>query len=332
MGILASDILLKTMFEAALADLRKNTWILSEIFEGLTNDPLSTMDYGWKEVDKAKEWFMGNDIPVYLTNRVDTPRFPCITIVRTSSREMTERTAMADDHEPSEIDPYLITKNPQRMYNFFTPAGYNSTTGVVTLPENLQTNRMFVGQFIVSKRSGKAYIITQVLAPNQFMILPGTNDDFTSAYIAPPTSLWNLEKELTFVEEAFAIGMHAESDINQAIFLRQLVQYIVLRYKEAFMERRGYELSTFNVGSIDVNPHFNGTEMVYSCMMTLSGQVEANFIKYAAPKIQGIKAGLFILDGPKTPEEYLIYAERQGWEMEGDEGKRKRRKPKGDLE
>ena len=332
MGILATDILMKSMVEGALADLRKNNWILWDIFDGLANDPLSKDDYGNKEVSAAVEWFLGNDIQVYLNNRVDTPRFPCFTIVRLSSREMTERASLADDSMESEIDPESITEMAQKVYKTFTPKAYNPADGTMTLPDGSTTDKMFVGQFLVSKKSGKAYLISKVTGLPTFQIAAGTADDFTNCYIAPPTSLWNLQKELVFLEETFAVGLHAESNLNQALWLRQLGQYIFLRYKEAYLERRGFELSTFNVGDITINPHFNGTEMVWSCMMSVSGQVRADFIKYAAPKLQGVKAGIFIIDGPKTPKAYAVQASEQGWEMVGDETKSKKRKPTGDLE
>jgi hypothetical protein len=319
MGILATDILIKTMLEGALADLRKNNWIVDDIFSDLATDPMAKGDYGYKEVAMAKEWFLANNIDVYLTNRIDTPRFPCITVVRLSSREMQERDALGDDHATDEFEPDGVTKQVQMVYSAFTPKAYNKEKGFVTLPDDMNTNRMLAGQFFVAKKSGKAYIIQKVLTDTQFQIAAGVNEDFTSAYIAPPTSIWNLEKELVFLEESFAIGIHAESDLNQAIWMRQLVQYIFLRYKEAYLERRGFELSTFNLGSIDINPHFHGAEMVYSCMMTVNGQVEANFIKYAAPKIQGVRGGIRIIDGPKTPEDYIKYVAKQGWKMEEDE-------------
>jgi len=328
MGVQATDILLKTMIEGALADLRKNNWILDDIYADLALDPLAKMDYGWKEVMRAKEWFLGNNIDVYLTNRVDTPRFPCISVVRLSSREMTERDELGDGLDDSEIVPHNITALPQQMYGPFTAVAYDPSTGTLTLPSNLTTSRMFVGQFLVSKVSGKAYVINTVSGQSTFTIAEGTVDDFTQAYIAPPTALWNLSKERTWLEETFAIGMHTESDMNQAIWMRQLIQYIFLRYKEAYIERRGVALSTFNVGSIDINPHFNGTEMVYSCMMTFTGQVEANFIKYAAPKLQGFKVDTYVLNGPKTPAAYLKYAEAQGWQMQGDEPAKKPQPPK----
>lgn len=318
MGIIATDILIKSMLEGAMADLRKNTWILDDIYSDLANDPLAKTDYGYKESARAKEWFLGNNIDVYLMNRVDTPRFPCLTVVRVSSREMTERDALGDEGSEEEFDPQEITRQIQMTYEPFTPKAYDKAKGVVTLPDGQTTTNMLAGQFLVSKKSNKAYVINTVVGPNQFLITAGIDDDFTGGYIIPPTALWNLKKELTYLEETFAIGMHAESDLNQALWLRQLVQYIFLRYKEAYLERRGFELSTYNVGSIDDNPHFNGAERVFSCMMSVNGQVEANFVKYAAPKIQGIKGGIRIIDGPKTPDEYQIYAQSQGWKMEED--------------
>ncbi len=318
MGIIATDILIKSMIEAAMADLRKNNWILDDIYGDLASDQLAKTDYGWKEVEAAKQWFLGNNIDVYLMNRVDTPRFPCITVVRISSREMTERDSLGDEGEETEIDPQDITRQQQMTYPAFTPKAYDKAKGIVTLPDGQTTNDLMPGQFLVSKKSNKAYVVNTVLGPQKFLITAGIDDDFTNCYIIPPTALWNLKKELTFLEETFAIGIHAESDLNQALWLRQLIQYIMLRYKEAYLERRGFELSTHNVGSVDENPHFNGVERVFTCMLSLTGQVEANFIKYAAPKLQGVKGGIRIIDGPRTPEEYQIYAQSQGWKMEED--------------
>ena len=229
MGIMATDILIKTMIEGALADLRKNQWILDDLFGDLAYDPLSSADYGNKEVARAKEWFLSNNFGVYLTNRVDTPKFPAITIVKTSTREMQERDALGDDHDMQEIEPGGITKQAQQMYPTFTPKAYDRIKGIVTLPDGVITDMMFVGQFLVSKKTGKAYVISKVLGDNQFQIQENTTDDFTDAYIAPPTSLWNLQKELIFLEESFAIGGHAQSDFNQALWLRQILQYIMLR-------------------------------------------------------------------------------------------------------
>lgn len=318
MGILSSDILLKTMIEAAFADLRKNSWILDDVYSELATDVLAKDHYGYKEVAAAKQWFLNNNIDVYLVNRVDTPRFPCVTIVQTDSREMVERTALADEGFVDEIEPYSITKRIQKVCDNFTPSAFDRSKGYVTLPNNLNTTFVLAGQFLVSSKTGKAYVIGKVLDSQTFQIAENVKEDFTDCYIAPPTSVWNLHKELTFLQESFVIGLHTQSDLNQAIWLRQLMQYIFLRYKEAYLERRGFELSTFNVGAITENDHFKGVELIWTCPMNVNGQVQADFIKFAAPKLQGVSGGVKIIDGPKTPDAYLKYALAQGWSMEGD--------------
>lgn len=318
MGIVSADVLIKTMIEAALADLRKNSWILDDIYSELAGDVLAKDHYGYKEVAAAKQWFLSNNIDVYLVNRVDTPRFPCITIVQTDSREMTERTALSDEGMMEEIEPYSITKRIQKVYDNFTPSSFNKDTGVVTFPQGTTTQFVVPGQFLISAKTSKAYVINKVLDINSFQIAEGIRDDFTGCYIAPPTSVWNLHKELTFLQESFVIGLHTQSDLNQAIWMRQLMQYVFLRYKEAYLERRGVELSTFSVGTIVENPEFKGVELIWTCPMNVTGQVQADFIKFAAPKIQGTTGGIRIIDGPKTPETLQKYAQTQGWKMEKD--------------
>jgi hypothetical protein len=307
MGILATDILIKSAIEAAFADLRKNSWILDEVFGDLANDSLSKHETGYKEVVAAKQWFLEQNIDVYLANRYDTPRFPCITVVKTSSSEMENRAALSDTLFESEVDAKDITKRVQKVYDNFTPKAYDRSTGTVTLPDSLNTAIMAPNQYLVSKKTGKAYQITSLIDESSFTIDPNVKDDFTEAYIVPPTVVWNLTQEVTFLAESFAIGLHTQSDLNQALWLRQLMQYIFLRYKEAYLERRGFELSTFNVGAIEQNPHFSGVELIWSCPLMISAQVEATFVKYAAPKLSKVTGGIKIAKGQKTPEEYAAH-------------------------
>lgn len=314
MAVIAVDVLIKTMIEAAFADLRKNSWILEDVFSGLATDTLANTEYGFKEVEAAKKWFLNNNIEVYLNNRIDNPRFPCITVVHTSSREMTERASTSDEGFIEDYNPEDITAQVQKVYKNFTPSKYDHKTGYVTMPLGLTTSDVIPGQFLVSQRSGKAYVIIKNLDDETFVINKNIKDDFTDCFISPPTALWNIHRELTFFDESFAVGMHTQSDVNQAIWLRQLMAYIFLRYKEAYLERRGYEISTFSIGSIEVNPHFEA-EKVFSCPLNLNGQVQVDWIKFAAPKLQGTAGGIYIIDGPRTPEEYRKYAKKQGWQM-----------------
>ncbi|MGH7240775.1 MAG: hypothetical protein ACREGB_00585 [Candidatus Saccharimonadales bacterium] len=305
------------MLEAAIVDMRKNTWLLPDVFAGLADDPLSKSENGWKEVDKAIKWFMSNEIPVFLQHRIDTPVFPCLSVVLTNSPEDEARASLGDEGMVEEIDPAEIAVTPQRIYQPFTPAQYDPSTGYVTFPAPLDTSLIVAGQFLVSQRSGKAYAISKRIDGQVFQIKAGTKDDFTDATIVPAVALWNVHRELSFLNEAYSIGIHAASDPVQAIWLRQLTIYIMMRYKEAFLEGRGYELSTIHTGPIDLNKSFH-PERVFSCFMTLTGQVQMDWIKFVAPKLQAVSGGIRIIDGPKTPAAYQKEVASQIWSMEGD--------------
>lgn len=316
--IIATDILLKSMFEAALSDLRKNAWILDDIFGGLATDPLSKLEYGYKEVVRAKEWFLGNDIKVFLQYRNDDPVFPSITIVHVGSEEMLDRTSLADSRLAEEIDTTRVRTEMTKVHGAFTPLGYNPGTGLVTVDDTVDLSVVTSGQFLVSSKSGKAYQIDR-MASGGFIIKTNVSDDFRNAYIVPPNALWNLERELTFLRETFHIGIHTQSNVGQNLWLHQLVWYILLRYKEAYLDNRGFELSTLHSGAVELNPHFSGADQVYSRYITLQGQLQADWVKYIAPKLSKITEVVYIIDAPKTPDH--LYDPEAVIQMEGDKAR-----------
>lgn len=327
MAILQTDILLRTMLEAGINDLRKNPWILDDVFGGLAGDPLSKVEYGFKEVKAAKAWFMGNNISVYLPYRIDNPVMPCVSILQESVSEMKDRASLSDEGMVEDIEPRSATTQPQSVVNPFTPAGYDSEKGIITMPEELDTDQMAPGQFLVSARSGKAYAVKELLGLRDFSIAPGIVDDFEGCYVVPPTSLWNLHRELAFMAEQYDIGVHASSDPVQAMWLRAVVMYIMLRYREAYLEARGFEISNINAGPIALNPNF-GKDRVYSSSIKLEGQVEGSWVKFIAPKLAAVRGEVVIADGPKTPPAYIEQAKNQGWKMEGDLEKKEKKKRK----
>jgi len=127
--------------------------------------------------------------------------------------------------------------------------------------------------------------------------------------------------------------------------------YILLRYKEAYLEARGFELSTLTAQGMDINPHFE-IERVFTAVINLSGVIEGSWIKYIAPKLQGVKAfaggtdpnavgvtgqeppgpiripnvtipptnnfkaGIHISEASPTPEQYKEQVDQQGWDTD----------------
>lgn len=317
MGLLPTDLVVKSMLEAALYDVRKNAWLLDDVFSGLASDPLSSAQYGWKEVARAKDWFLSNNVMVYLPFRIDAPTLPCISIIGPSVSEMQSRANLGDDGQTEDYAPDLATANPQRVYDPFTPAGYDPETGYVTFPQGIMTDTMAPGMFLVSQKSGKAYVIQQIVSSQVFGIKSGTNDDFTAAWVAPVSALWNLQREIIITDQSFTIGCHTQGDPVTITWLRDLVMYCLGRYREAYLEARGFGLSTISCGPPSVDPDFD-MERCYKVDINLMGQVQGDWIKYIAPKLQVVRSGILIADGPKTPAQYLQYAEAQGWKMAAD--------------
>lgn len=318
MGLVSTSLLIKTAIEAALDHLRSNAWLLDDVFAELAGDPLAKTDYGWKDVDAAKRWFLGNRFLVTTPFRQDTPAFPMITVVVTSTGEMSERATLGDEgYEDTGFDPKKNAILPQLVYRQFTPKSYDRDTGIVTFPDNLKADYVVPGQYLTSK-AGKAYQILRKVSDSQFSVKAGTREDFTDATIRPPTVLWNSKMERTRIAESIVLGLHAQSEPSQAEWMKLLVGYVLLRYKEAYFEGRGLELTTFSMSEIDLNPNFQNSDRVYSSFVTMSGEVETRFIKFVAPKLQSVKASIRIIDGPATPDAYLEQVQKQGWQMEAD--------------
>jgi hypothetical protein len=305
------------MLEASIADLRRNSYILDDIYNGLVEDPLSSIEYGYKEVTEAKKWFLNNQITVYLPYRVDSPTSPCIAIMQNAASEIDSRASLADDGSDEDYDPAKAGKPVTYVVPQFTPTAYDSTTGQIILPDPYTTYAIATGMYIVAK-SGKAYAITSVVDDKTIAISSGVNtEDFLDAYIIPQYQAYSLRRENAFLNESWSISVYASSDPTQALWLRQLVAYSLFRYREAYLEARGFEISSIQMGPIVLDPNYQGDRM-YTAKITLSGTVPATWIKYIAPKFGKVYGQIKIMDGPKTPESIKESVKKQGWEMAAD--------------
>lgn len=320
MAIIQTDLLIKTMIEAAFNDLRANHWVLEHIFEGLATDPLARREYGYKEVESAKRWFLNTDIPVLLTNRIaDKAPIPCIVIDYQSSAEAQDRTSLGDEGQISAIDPSIFVPD-RSLSDKFTPLEYNSSTGQITTPKDALTWMAVPGQFLVASGSGKAYEIKKVIDKENFVIASDLCEDFTDSYIRSKFGCWNLHEEVTFMAESYELSLYTQGDFATCVWLWQIVVYSLLRYKEAFLEGRLFELSTFNSGPYRVASEFSA-DRVYARSITFSGVVPATFVKFAAPRIEAVESTVIIADGSSSPPGTYptpVEQTRESWYVDGD--------------
>lgn len=326
MAIIATEILIKTAIEAGIEDLRRNPWMLDDIFGGLVGDPLSQLEYGAKEAQDAKEWFLNNKINVYMGFRIDLPTLPAVSIVRQSVTEALDRTSLADEGLLEEIDHRQADQLPEQVLTKFTPISYVREQGIITLPATLNTSRIAPGMFVLNS-DGKAYQILSTISDSSFTIQANTKVKLTNAVIVPATRLWNLHRELTYFHESFQIGVHSASEPVVNLWFTQVMTYILLRYKEAYIENRGFELSTFTINGTQLNDNFN-MDRVFSSFFNFSGVVQADWIKFIAPKLAVTSAHFNlakVVTGDKepplslTPEIYRTQVRSQSWAMKGDE-------------
>ena len=330
MAILASDIMIKSMIESAFADLRRNHWILEDIFSGMLADPLSKDEYGAKEMQTAMDWFLKNEIPVLLQHRIaDAPTMPCVTISYAPGQEDQSRTSLGDQRVTREMDPTNVFTKPNNLTREFNAKGYDVETGILTIPDAVDSSVIRAGQFVFANKTGRAYEIKKVIDSRNLQLAPKILDAFQNIYIRTRYSLWNVESEQTWFSESYAIGCYSQGSAATCYWLWQIVMYCCLRYKEAYLEARGFDLSSVSFGPLQIaEPDVPG-DRVYVRAINLSGQVPATWVKYAAPKLEVVRAKILIADGPATPPGVYgdiivpqnpgqIKPESPTWEMAGD--------------
>lgn len=324
MPIYATDILLKTAIEAGIADMRKNRYVLEDCLAGMVTDPISSPEFGWKEVAAAMRWFDASDIKVLQNFRIDSPIFPCISISPISTAEALESAVLADEGSDTTINPRRVTgvnfpiKNPLQVTNRFTPESYDPATGTVTMPCGFSTDVVSVGQYYVAPKSDMGYPITEIIDASTFTIEPGVQDDFTQGYVAPMSSMWHQHSGITFLNEEYQIGVHVTSDPVQAMWLSQILFYTLLRIKEALFEARGFELTTMSAGPI-IREEGIKSDFIYSRNVTFRGKMPATFVKFVAPPFEKTECGILIDEAPASPSAYTEQAANQGWKPIGDQ-------------
>lgn len=316
MAVIPTDILIKTAIEASIADMRRNAYLLDDCFGGLKDDILSKAEYGTKEVNAAKQFITNTNIPTYLPYRVDSPSTPCILVMRSSGSEAADRASLADDGEDQAYDPANAGQPLHRIVPPFTPTLYDAAQGMITMPDQYDTYQVASGMYVMAK-NGRKYQILKILDDKTFLIAKNIDEDFTDCYIVPEQREWISRREQMFLSEGWTLTVMASGEPQFAEWLRQLVMYCLGRYREAYLEARGFEISSIQAGPVYLDPSFEGSK-VYAAKINLSGTVASTWIKYIAPTFNKIEGGVKIIDGPETPTNYKDQVKKQGWSMEAD--------------
>lgn len=297
-GIFQSDVIIRTALVAAIADLRANPWLLDYVFASLPKDDLTLKDYGEREVDQAKKWFLQTNIPVFMNVRVpDSGKPPCITIALANSDESENTLGDVHYHPREDLEtPWLA------LTKLFDPISYNAATGIMVIPDEIVASLVLAKDMVIIDRYGKGYVVIEVLADNTVSILPGTVADFHNATIKPSKPSYVAALEGAKFKETYTIGCHAINEPVHLTYLHSIVVFILLRYRQALLECRGFERSYISSSDFHKNEHFD-MEQVFSRYIAISGYVYQSWPKAISARVTSFANQLAIIDGGHAPVE-----------------------------
>jgi len=313
-GIFQGDLIIKTAIELSIEDIRKKPWLIEDMFGSLIENPYLKVKYGMKEIDRAKEFLLNNDIPVYMRHRVDKQEFPCVTISIGNSQE-DKSLATLGDQSPyfEEYGADEIGQPIKYIIPPFDPVSYDTATGIIEVPESVTDYRFISeGMVAVDPETGNGYIIQGKAGTNGFRISTGANIAGRLG-VVPQFQVYRARRERAGSQETYNIGCHTHGDPSTVIFLYALVKYSLYRYREGLIEASNFQLSNLTSTDMIKNGAFD-VENVYSRFITLSGQVEESWVKAPHRKIEavdiidptedeGLRQGIKILSNSEPPNQ-----------------------------
>jgi hypothetical protein len=320
-GIYSSRLIVKTAIEAALNDIRKNSWLLDWATYQLIQDPLTKDTYGQAECDRAKNWFLQNEIKVVQAYQLNENTIPCISVNLTSSVEEISQLGDVDANPIETFDAVTPgAKQPNILAGPLT-AAYNPDNGWLTIPATSATYFIFPGAVIIDQTLQVGYTIIDVIDQQTFVIVPAlVNANFTNTIIVPSIGQNNYIQSIESVhmKDTFALGVHCYSDSFFCEYLYDILMMILYRYKQEFFEKRGFERTTVSAG--DFRPWDTGSgQVMFERYVNLVGVCVYSWVKHISAPITGVLVyDLKILAPTPTPAAYLPQVYRQSWTLSKD--------------
>ncbi len=303
-GIFQADVIIQTALTEALADLRRNPWLLDFVFASLPKDTTSASKYGLKEVESAKAWFRRTDIAILFTRPPDgNPPKAAVSIRLLSCSE--DKNTLGDvhytPHDTAQAEWPPLTSR-------FSPESYTRSTGIMILPESVTDQLVVVaGMFVVDRHGGEHEILS---ATDETIEIEETNADFSESFIkaAPPSMLVSMES--CVCKEAYEIGCHVIGDDAQpALWLHSIVTFCLLRYRQRLLEARGFQGSAITTGQFALDQE-TLQDLSYARFITLSGLVTQTWPKDVSAKLTNVNVQLSITDSGNAPDSDLTVL---GW-------------------
>jgi hypothetical protein len=289
-GVFASDLIIRTALLEAIKDIRRNPWLLDWCFASLLKDPLTLNEYGQKEIDEAKKWFLHTEIPVFMSTRIDDVKMPAISIHLASSAE--DAATLSDVHY--QVSEEVDTAWPA-LAGPLTPLGYESPTGRMNLDGDDLEGLVLVPGMLTVDRTGKVRPILEVQEDNVIIVEPGVVD-FRDMLIKGGQPKLIADIESVICKETYQIGCHVNTKDVHLIYLHSIVAFALFRYKETLLEARGLERSIIQSMDHSRNHAFDN-ELAFSRFISLTGYVRQSWPKVVQPAIAAVQPRVVATEG-----------------------------------
>lgn len=279
-GIFQGDLIMKTAVELAIEDMRKNSWLIEDVFSSLLENPILNQRYGLKEIARAKEFILNNKIDVYMHHRLDKMNYPCVTISIGQSTEDKSLATLGDTSVAFEqFTPDEIGKPIKFLVPPFKAVSYDKVTGILEMPTDIAQYRYLdKGMLLVEVKTGNAWTINGKAGENGIQLAEGTKLPKGDLAVIPRYPVYKARRERAISQEQYNIGCHVHGDPSTLIFLFAVVKYGLFRYREGLLEYNNFQLSNITCTDMIKNDMMQ-EENIYSRWITLSGQVEESWIK-----------------------------------------------------
>ena len=284
-GIFQGDVVIRKALLQGLDNLYNNPELLDDIFQSLVEDELTRDEYGAKQVDIAKKWFLDTNIPVMMNFRVAEQAMPCIAI------SLQESVEAEQTHGDVHYVPQQETEGDwPALTDKFNPVRYSPTSGIMVLPADVMGNQLVApGMFIVNC-NGQKFMIIENLGDDEIALAPRTFGDFTDIVIRGSRPRYVTTIESLSFKETYQIGIHVMSEPSHLLFLHAIVKFILLKYKQDLLESRGFERSAISSTDFRRNMEFD-VEEAFSRYINITGYVRESWPKTKKPMIDVVNLG-----------------------------------------
>jgi hypothetical protein len=292
LGIHQSDVIIKSALELALADMRANPGLLDYAFASLPQDAITARDYGDKERQAAKDWFLKTAIGVAVVPYLNEAQWPVISIEMVDSVEAVNEASLGDVHhlpwEGTDTSWPALNREP------IVVTSYIPATGKIKIRDEVEFS-IAPGMYIIDQ-SGTEHEILDVISNTEFKISPQTVANLAKVSIKSRRPAFQTSVESSSFKETFRIGIHVQGEAAFLTWLHSVVVFAIMRYKQVLMEARGFERTTVQSTQLARDERFEA-ENVFSRFLTISGFVRQYWPKTVAPVLDAVEFDKLMVSG-----------------------------------